>query len=272
MAPGLLLSGPKRGTVAEPERRESERFPLVLAVQFLDAESVFDYTENLSGAGLFVRTAREFSIGDRVPLVISFPELPDPVEVVVEVVRTRQALEDVPAGVAVRVPENLPEHRALLEKASQVLSEKKSPADALRVLVVEDNALVAALYEDALRRIAEEPQIPLTVETVADGGLALQRLLRKPSIDVVLTDVFMPVSGITLLECMRADPSLAGTPAVVISSGDNAVREEVARLGAAAFLPKPVNYSEFALTVGRVLATVRGASGKSRVGTRCSGS
>jgi len=44
------------------ERRTHPRFPLVLTVQYLDAVSVLDYTENLSVSGLFVRTDRRFAV------------------------------------------------------------------------------------------------------------------------------------------------------------------------------------------------------------------
>ena len=55
------------------ERRAHPRFPLILAVQYQGAESVLDYTENLSATGLFICTEREFDVGERVALVISFP-------------------------------------------------------------------------------------------------------------------------------------------------------------------------------------------------------
>ena len=62
------------------DRRAYPRFPLILAVQYVGAESVLDYTENLSASGLFIRTERDFEIGDRVTLVVSFPQLLEPVE------------------------------------------------------------------------------------------------------------------------------------------------------------------------------------------------
>src|SRR5512134_2146297 len=96
------------------DRRAHPRFPLILAVQYLGAESVLDYTENLSATGLFIRTEREFSVGERVALVISFPQLLEPVEIQVEVVRMRPATAEAPAGVAVRVPDDRPEDRARL--------------------------------------------------------------------------------------------------------------------------------------------------------------
>lgn len=245
--------------VGQDDRRIHPRFPLILAVQYLGAESVLDYTENLSATGLFIRTEREFERGERVALVISFPQLLEPVEIEVEVVRMRPATADTPPGVAVRVPEDRPQDRERLAEVAKVVSGARAPDDAVRVLVVEDNALVAAMYASALRRMAEGGDaLPVVVETAADGGQALDRLLRTPRIDVVVTDVFMPVSGITLLEKMRAEPTLSTTPAVVISSGGDAVREKASALGAAAFLRKPVNYAELAGAVRNLLTTAAG--------------
>jgi uncharacterized protein (TIGR02266 family) len=244
--------------MGQDDRRVHPRFPLILAVQYLGAESVLDYTENLSATGLFIRTEREFDVGERVALVISFPQLLEPVEIQVEVVRMRPATAEAPAGVAVRVPEDRPDDRARLEEVARVVSGARAPDSAVRVLVVEDNALVAAMYASALRKISEAEVAPVVVETAADGGQAFDRLLRTPRIDVVVTDVFMPISGITLLERMRAEPALAHTPAVVISSGGDAVREKASALGVVAFLRKPVNYQELASAVRALLTEAAG--------------
>ena len=85
------------------ERRAHPRFPLVLAVQYLGAESALDYTENLSADGLFLRTERQFKAGEKVKLVLFFPQIVEPVEIEVEVVRLRAEGVEGPAGVAVRV-------------------------------------------------------------------------------------------------------------------------------------------------------------------------
>jgi uncharacterized protein (TIGR02266 family) len=244
--------------MGQDDRRVHPRFPLILAVQYLGAESVLDYTENLSASGLFIRTEREFSVGERVALVVSFPQLLEPVEIEVEVVRMRPATEETPAGVAVRVPEDRPADRARLEEVARVLSGARAPDSAVRVLVVEDNALVATMYASALRKMSEADVTPVVVEIAADGGQAFDRMLRTPRVDVLVTDVFMPVSGITLLERIRAEPSLARTPAVVISSGGDAVRERASALGAVAFLRKPVNYQELAAAVRSLLADAAG--------------
>ena len=64
----------------------------------------------------------------------------------------------------------------------------------------------------------------------------------------------MPVlSGITLVEKIRAEPALADLPVVVITSGGDRERDRLAQLGVAHFLRKPVSYQELAGTVRALL-------------------
>jgi uncharacterized protein (TIGR02266 family) len=242
------------------ERRNHPRFPLVLPVQYVGAESVLDYTENLSEGGLFIRTEREFAAGERVLLVVSFPQLADPVELEVEVVRERGA-SDLRGGVAVRVPDDRPEDRAKLAAVAQRLGTARGREPTVRVLLVEDNPLVASMYSAALRRLSDTDDLPsLGVELASDGAAALERLLRPPPIDIVVTDLFMPVlSGITLVERIRAEPTLAGLPVVVITSGGEREREKLAALGVPLFLRKPVSYQDIAGAI-RTLVGLRSES------------
>ncbi len=243
------------------ERRAHPRFPLILAVQYLGAESVLDYTENLSAAGLFIRTEREFAIGDRVTLVVSFPQLLEPVELLVEVVRRRAGSLGEAGGVAVRVPDDRVEDRAKLERVARTIGAPRAQPGR-RVLLVEDNALVASMYSAALRRLSESDHVAaLGVEVASDGAQAFDRLLRAPPIDVVVTDVFMPVlSGISLVEKIRAEPSLSALPVVVITSGGDRERDRLAGLGVSIFLRKPVSYQDVAGAIRTLLAgRTRGA-------------
>ena len=252
------------------ERRACPRFPLVLTVKYLDADSVLDYTENLSASGLFIRTDREFHAGERTSLVLSFPQLVEPVELTVEVVRSQRGEGDQPGGVAVRVPDDLPDHRARLAEVTRfVATAARVPVATCRILLCEDNGLVANMYAAALRRMAETDKLEgLAVEVVNDGAAAWDRLLRTPTIDLLITDVFMPaVTGIVLVDRIRSEPSLTHLPVVVITSGGEREREELAAMGVTLFLNKPIKYLDLADTVrflirarqGRVTSPPRAA-------------
>ncbi|HEX9402209.1 MAG TPA: response regulator [Anaeromyxobacter sp.] len=239
------------------DRRAHPRFPLILAVQYVGAESVLDYTENLSERGLFIRTERDFELGERVTLVVSFPQLLEPVELQVEIVRKRAQSLEAPGGVAVRVPEDRAEDRDRLAEVARKIGAPRGPDPSIRLLLVEDNALVASMYSAALRRLSESDDLPtLGVELASDGAAAFDRLLRTPPVDVLVTDVFMPIlSGITLVEKIRAEPTLADMPIVVITSGGERERERLASLGVTLFLRKPVSYQDVAGAVRTLLAS-----------------
>jgi len=245
------------------DRRAHSRFPLILAVQYVGAESVLDYTENLSANGLFIRTDREFELGEHVTLVVSFPQLLEPVELQVEVVRKRAPTLESPGGVAVRVPDAREEDRAKLAEVARKIGAPRGPEPAVRVLLVEDNALVASMYSAALRRLSGTDGFPtLGVEVTGDGAAAFDRLLRAPPVDVLVTDVFMPVlSGISLVEKIRAEAALADLPIVVITSGGDRERERLASLGVALFLRKPVSYQDVTGAIRTLLATRLAAGG-----------
>jgi CheY-like chemotaxis protein len=234
------------------ERRVHPRFPLILTVQYLDAAMVLDHTENLSATGLFIRTERHFEPGERTTLVISFPQLLEPVELIVEVVRSRSTTPGSPGGAAVRVPDDLPDHRAkLAEVARLVANASRAPEPTYRILLVEDNALVAQMYAAALRRLADTDKLEgLGVEVASDGSAAWDRLVRTPTIDLLITDVFMPVlSGVDLIGRVRNEPRLEHLPVVVITSGGEKEREALRPLGVTLFLSKPVKYPDLADTV-----------------------
>jgi uncharacterized protein (TIGR02266 family) len=241
------------------EKRAHPRFPLILAVDYPGAAStVRDYTENLSAGGLFIRTEREFEVGDRVALLLSFPELLEPEELEVEVVRLRPGGSSQTPGVAVWVPADRVEDRRRLEQlaaAAASAAEAKQPA--YRVLLVEDNSLVAAMYASALRRLAATEGLGgLAVDVAVDGNEAYARLLAQPPVDLVITDVYMPVmSGFALVERIRAEPRLRHLPVIVISSAGEEEREKVSRLGANFFLQKPVKYQDIVTTVRTLLLT-----------------
>jgi uncharacterized protein (TIGR02266 family) len=235
------------------EKRAHPRFPLILAVDYPGAAStVRDYTENLSAGGLFIRTEREFEIGDRLALLLSFPDLLEPAELEVEVVRLRRGGGSQPPGVAVWIPPDRMDDRRRLERLSAAAAaQAEASRPSYRVLLVEDNSLVAAMYASALRRLAATEGLGgLAVDVAVDGNEAFARLLAQPPIDLIITDVYMPVmTGFALVEKVRAEPRLRHLPIIVISSAGDEERERVSRLGANFFLQKPVKYQDIVTTV-----------------------
>lgn len=85
--------------------------------------------------------------------------------------------------------------------------------------------------EDALRVLAEDPQ------------------------DLVLTDADMPdISGFEIIERMRKDPRMAGTPVIMITGhAAPQIREHAQELGVSEFMVKPIDRDHLKATVQRLL-------------------
>jgi DNA-binding response OmpR family regulator len=80
-------------------------------------------------------------------------------------------------------------------------------------------------------------------------------LLRDGGIDVVVVDSYDPRAGI--VELARSIEALPDGPPIVLVSGSPEAPEVSARIGAATFLPKPLEASEVVAAVGRLLGEIR---------------
>lgn len=79
--------------------------------------------------------------------------------------------------------------------------------------------------------------------------------LREGGIDVVLVDAYDPRVGVT--ELSRLMESLPDTPPLVLLSGSPHAPEISARIGAAAFIPKPYDANEIIGAIDRVAGATR---------------
>ena len=115
-----------------------------------------------------------------------------------------------------------------------------------RVLVVDDDAetrqSIAQLLSDA----------GYACDTAATGEDALRRA-RAHAPDLMTLDVLMPdMDGWTVLKALKADPSLAEVPVVLVSVARGA--DLAYTLGAAEFLTKPLEDGELENVVSRILS------------------
>lgn len=236
------------------DKRSDARVPLLLRVDYPGAPGFHDATENLSAGGLFIRTDRALPTGSRVPLLVSFAGLVEPLRLEVEVAWTRTDPGQ-PRGVAVKLPEEASGDQAALRRLVVAARSDERPARLYRVLLVEDNPQVEAMYEHALERLrVPGGAVALSVDYARDGVEALARLHRSPRIELVITDLYMPVmDGFSLVEQMRGDPALVQTPVVAISAGGEEARERAMELGVDVYLQKPVKIAEILTTVRTLL-------------------
>ncbi|MGC4115164.1 MAG: TIGR02266 family protein [Myxococcales bacterium] len=240
------------------EQRTSPRVPLTLQVQYPEKEGYFaDATENLSAGGVFVRTDREFRQGDTLPLVLSFPGLLSPVELLGVVAWVRPAGgPDTPAGVGVRIPDDRGEDRQKLAVILEKIRAEKAGASparrAYRILLVEDNPHIMEMYEYVMRKLSVG-SVAIEVVLAADGHDALGKL-SAGKFDLMVTDLFMPVlDGLQLIEKLRAMPGCEKLPVIAISAGGTDSATQAQKAGANVYLRKPVRFVDVVETVRALL-------------------
>jgi two-component system chemotaxis response regulator CheY len=106
-----------------------------------------------------------------------------------------------------------------------------------RVLIVDDSSVVRTMVKKAISMAGLDVD---EVHEAANGLEALQQL-KAHWVDIVFTDLHMPVmNGMELVQSMARDGVLATTPVVVVSSDPSETRaEDLKRLGVRAYLKKP---------------------------------
>lgn len=107
----------------------------------------------------------------------------------------------------------------------------------LRILIVDDQDTVLELLREILRKLGLR-----NVDTAKDGAKALEML--RGAVDpygLVLSDWNMrPVTGLQLLQAVRADPGLAHTPFIMITGEASKDRVVTAiDAGTTSFIVKP---------------------------------
>lgn len=127
------------------------------------------------------------------------------------------------------------------------------------LLLVEDNTQDELLTLRALKKA----NVANRIDVVRDGQQALDFLFREnafadragPDLPaVVLLDIGLPrLSGLEVLERLRADERTKLLPVVILTSSDEERdRLKSYEIGANSFVKKPVDFAEFAEVVARL--------------------
>lgn len=130
----------------------------------------------------------------------------------------------------------------------------ESPVQKVRVLVVDDSAIVRKMLADTL---AGEPDIE--VVGAASDPFAARDLILKHRPDVLTLDIEMPrMDGYEFLATMRGQKGHASLPIVMLTSrGGEKHREKAQSLGATDYLVKPFHEDTLIETVGRLIQASR---------------
>ncbi len=114
-------------------------------------------------------------------------------------------------------------------------------ADAKKVLIVDDSAVVRQVLKFGLGRI-----LPVATQEAADGQQALE-LAERDRFDLILCDINMPVlDGLAFLARIRERPAYGSVPVVMVTTeGDLASRDAALAGGASGYLTKPLQTGSF---------------------------
>lgn len=119
-----------------------------------------------------------------------------------------------------------------------------------RILVIEDQEDLAALYEQTFARAGYN----VTNAYSGEEGVAE---FKESGADLITLDMTLPeMNGVAVLAAIRAAD--AKVPVIIITAEtSDAIRQECERLGVFAYLSKPPDYDELLATVERALADER---------------
>ncbi|MBX3607546.1 MAG: CHASE domain-containing protein [Piscinibacter sp.] len=114
---------------------------------------------------------------------------------------------------------------------------------------VEDNETNVEVMRGIL---AQRPQVQMEVSA---SGAEARAAIRRSLPDLVLLDMHLPdLTGLELLQHLKADPATALIPVVVVSADATAAQIDAAlRAGASQYLTKPVSVAELLAAVDEVL-------------------
>ena len=138
-----------------------------------------------------------------------------------------------------------PMDESALETATEK-EENKSEKD-YTVLVVEDNTELLTLMKNILSG-------HFNVKTAVNGEKA-QRIIEKTALDVVVTDVMMPVmNGIELTKWIKSNDDYSQLPVIMLTAKtSDEDRNEGYKVGADEYITKPFNLSELLVRINNII-------------------
>jgi DNA-binding response OmpR family regulator len=136
---------------------------------------------------------------------------------------------------------------------------------AYQILVADDEPHIGRIVKTKLE------QGPFAVTLVHDGSAALAALEAQPDTAVVILDIMMPeVSGLDVLQRMRADARWRTLPCLILTAaGQQEQHEQAMALGASEFMTKPFSPKRLFARVSELAGV--GASGVGASGAGASG-
>lgn len=118
-----------------------------------------------------------------------------------------------------------------------------------RIMIVDDSPMLVDIVRESLASVGYHDFIATSVSTEAIA------LVAEQAPDILLLDIMMPhVSGLEILEQLRADTRFSRTPVVIVTIAcDQPTKLRALELGATDFLGKPVDCVELVARVRNCL-------------------
>lgn len=119
-----------------------------------------------------------------------------------------------------------------------------------RILAVDDEPHMRRLLEISLRQAGYEP-------VVAENGREALSILRDDNVDLIVSDLHMPVmDGLKLLEAMQADN--ISTPIIIVTAqGEVSSAVKAMKLGASDYILRPFDLETLEIAISRALSFTR---------------
>jgi two-component system response regulator AtoC len=119
-----------------------------------------------------------------------------------------------------------------------------------RILAVDDEPSMRRLLEISLRQAGYQP-------VVAENGEEALTILRTDNIDLVVSDLHMPVmDGLKLLEALRTEN--IETPVIIVTAqGEIASAVQAMKLGASDYILRPFDLETLEIAISRALSVTR---------------
>lgn len=118
-----------------------------------------------------------------------------------------------------------------------------------RVLIVDDSVSMRQMVGFTLRKGGFD------VIEAEHGQDALQKLQQNQNVDLILTDLNMPVmDGITLIQNVRKQPAMKNKPILMLTTEGLATKKEQGKAaGATGWIVKPFDPDKLLQTIAKVL-------------------
>lgn len=133
------------------------------------------------------------------------------------------------------------------EEAEEQAPQDTVDEDAYKLLIVEDNVELLTLMMQLLGT-------KYHVRTASNGKEALD-IIRKEELDIIISDVMMPVmNGIELTKTLKSDPNYQHLPVILLTAKTQEEdRNEALQIGADSFVTKPFKISDLELRINNIV-------------------